>query len=173
MSPTTPAAAAPTTTPPVPFRWSARKSHPVVLFYVTLVFLAFAALAHFGFHSPTGAKALGLALLAYLASMAPRAFARIEYRLTDTGLDGRPATGRPREFREVFRFDQLRRVVPMRHGFRYSKRLPPSGRWRRFWREHVSDAYSGEVHAESEDRSRVLRLLADRGVHRTGPIGSP
>jgi len=158
-----PAAARVTGDPVVLRTWRARKLRPVVLWGVVLVFLAFMAVARFVVHSGEAVKALALAAVAALVPLLPGVINRQEFRLTDRGLDRRlHDPKKPREFRVVFAWADLAAVVPTRHGFKYARRLPPSGRARRFWNRHLSDAYSGEVQVEEADRAAVLAILADR-----------
>lgn len=148
---------------PVLYRWTARRVHPLVLLYVASVFAAFMAIAHFALHSTTAVKALALAAIGFLVPLVPAVIVRIEYRLTEAGLERRLlARKTPGEFREVFRWSQLDRVIPMRHGLKFTKVLRETNPWRRFWKTHLSDAFSGEVHLEAPDREPVLGILAER-----------
>jgi len=154
---------APGDRPVILHRWTARKLHPIVLVWTALVFLAFIALAVFVLHSPAAAKALVLAAIGFLVPLVPGVVARSEYRLTDEGLERRTVSRKEeRTFEDVFRWSQLDRVVPMRHGFKFTKRLDEPRRLQRFWKTHLSDRFSGEVHVESGDRERVMAILSDR-----------
>ena len=57
----------------------------------------------------------------------------------------------------------------MRHGFKFYKPLNESSPLRRFWKAHVSDAFSGEVHLESVDRARVLEVVSEQGIPTSKP----
>jgi hypothetical protein len=144
-------------------RWIARKTRPVVVFYVALVFAAFGMVAFFALHSPAAVKALLLAAVGAIAATVATMAEKVEYRLTDLGIDKRPNNpDKPKPFNEVFRWDQLDRVVPMKHGFKYVTTIPGGNSLRRFWNLHISDRFSGEVHVEKRDRDRILRIVEQR-----------
>lgn len=145
--------------------WSARKMRPIVLLYVVAVFAVFMVLAYVVFHSREAVKALAIAAVGTVAATVPGLIEKVEYRMTESGIDKRALNPKkPREFAEVFRWDELSHVAPMRHGFRYSKTLTEANPLRRFWKAHFSDRYSGEVHIEREDRDRVLAVVERRGI---------
>lgn len=150
--------------PAVLRQWSARKVQPIVVLYVLAVFAAFAAVAHFVFHSTEAVKALAIAALGAVAATAPGVMERVEYRLTESGVEKRSARKSPGPFQEVFRWPELSRVVPTGHGFKYVKVTNESNPLRRFWRRHFSDVCSGEVHVEREDLERVLGLVERHGL---------
>jgi hypothetical protein len=146
-------------------QWTARKVQPIIMLYVAGVFGAFMALSHFVFHSTAAVKALAIAAVGAMISMVPGVMAVEEYRLTDAGLEKRSLNEKkPRQFNRLFTWDQLHRVVPTRHGFKYYTSINEPRPMRRFWKTHISDACSGEVHAEPEDLDRVLGLLSERGI---------
>ena len=146
-------------------QWSARKLQPIVLLYVAAVFVAMMALAYFAVHSMTAVKALALTAVAAIVPLVPSVLMRVEYRLTGETLDRRPVDNeKPRAFEELVRLDQLSRIVTMRHGFKFYKHLEEPNPLRRFWKTHVSDAYSGEVHIEKADREDVFESLAQQGI---------
>jgi hypothetical protein len=141
-------------------RWTARKIPPIVVLYVVLVFVGFMLVSFFVFHSTEAVKALLIATVGAVAATVPGVIERVEYRATDAGIENRPVKKhQPREFETVFSWDELDRVVPMRHGFKYFKRMDEQGSLREFWNTHISDRYSGEVHVEREDLDRVLELV--------------
>ncbi len=145
--------------------WSARKMNPIILLYVAVVFVTFIALSYFVFQSMTGVKALALAAVGAIFSLIPGVSGRVEYRLTGGYLEHRPLGKKePGEFERVFQLDQLSHVVPTRDGFKFYLPLNDSNPLRRFWKSHVSDAFSGEVHVEMVDRERVLDVLAQHGI---------
>ena len=145
--------------------WTARKMQPMVLVWVAVVFLAFMALSHFVFHSAAAVKALALAAVGFLVPLVPGVLSRVEYRLTEHELTSRMVDPKnPKDFKCVFVLDDLSHVVPTRHGFKYYKTLNEPSGLRRFWKIHVSDAYSGEVHVETTDQKRVLGVLAELGA---------
>ena len=151
--------------PEVLCHWSARKMQPIVLLYVAAVFVAFMVLSYFVFHSMTAVKALAMTAVGSVVALVPGVTSQVEYRLTDLELERRPLNKKdPKEFESVFQMDQLSHVVPMRHGFKFYLPLSESSPVRRFWKAHVSDAYSGEVHVETSDREKVLDLLAQHGI---------
>ncbi len=151
--------------PEVLYQWSARRMSPIVLLYVALVFVAFIAVSHFVFHSPTAVKTLAMTAVAVIVPLVPAVLGRDEYRITDGRLEHRSVNKeKPREFENVFELDQLSSIVPMRHGFKFYRPLNESNPFRRFWKTHVSDAYSGEVHVERADRERVAEILDRYGI---------
>jgi hypothetical protein len=167
-----PSAPGPEDEPIVLEEWSARRISPLVVLSVASIYGAFLALAYFVFHSTGAVKGLALAAVGTLVPLLPALTRRIEYRITETGLESRPRRREnPDAFREVFRWDQLSHVVPGRRGFKFTKPNPGSNPLRRFWNAHFSDAFSGEVHLEAEDRERVLRLVETRAATRGTPTG--
>ncbi len=151
--------------PEVLYQWSARKLHPIVLLYVAAVFGGFIVLSHFVLHSGTAAKTLAMAAVGSLVALVPAMLQKVEYRVIEKGLEKRPVgKGDAREFEIVFVWGELGHVVPMKHGFKFYKPLNESNPVRRFWKAHVSDAYSGEVHVGTADQARVLEILADHGI---------
>ena len=145
--------------------WTARTMEPIVLVWVALVFLAFIALSLFVFHSVSAVKALVAAAVAALVPMVPAVLNRVEYRLTERELASRrldPKT--PRDFKRVFMLDELSHIVPTRCGFKFFNTLDEPSFLRRFWKTHISDAFSGEVHVAKEDQERVVGVLARQGI---------
>jgi hypothetical protein len=128
--------------------------------------------SYFIFHSPEAVNALVLAAVGAVVATVPGVTGRIEYRLTETGIEKRTVKDDPGEYEEIFSWDQLNRVVPVRHGFRYSKILSETNALRRFWRLHLSDRYSGEVHAEREDLDRILGFVEQRIAQESDPTES-
>ncbi len=151
-------------------RWSARKVRPVVVLYVAGVFAAFIALALFVFHSPQAVKALVIAAVGAIAATVPGVTEKVEYQLTGSGIEKRTINKkRPGQFKGVFRWDQLSRIEPMKHGFKYFKTTNETNQLRRFWNVHLSDRYSGEVHVEKKDLERILDILERCGVVMSSP----
>ena len=147
--------------------WSARKLQPIVLLYTAAVFVAMMAVAHFGLHSVTAVKALALGTIGFCVPLVPMILSRMEYRLTEGGLERRPFDEKePKEFKSIFQFDQLSHIVPMRFSFKFYRHFDETNPIRRFWKTHVSDAYSGEVLVEKADQNRVLEILAEQGIPR-------
>jgi len=137
---------------------------PVVLLWVALIFLIFIALGYFGFHSMTAVKTLAMTAVASIVPLVPSVLGRVEYRITERRLERRVVNKRePAPFETVFRFDEVSRIVPMRHGFKFHRSLNEPRPFRRFWKAHLSDEYSGEVHVERADREVVFEELAERG----------
>lgn len=156
--------------PVILHHWTASGLQPIVVLYVALVFVAFMLLAFFVFHSPAAVKALAMAAVGTIASLCASLVAKTEYQLTDSGLEKRPRNEKsPRPFKSVFEWQQLSYIVPVRHGFKYYKVLVEPKPLSRFWKRHVSDAYSGEVHVETGDRDTVLGIVAQRGVPMSKP----
>ena len=151
-------------------QWSARKLRPGVVFYVAAVFAAFMAMSQFLFHSPTAVKALAGGAVAAIVQLLLGVLNKVEYQLTESGLAKRPLKEKESPpFKDVFRWDELSYVVPMKHGFKYFKTVDEPNPFRRFWKAHLSDSASGEVHLEAEDRERVLGLLARKEVAMSKP----
>ena len=151
-------------------RWSARKLQPSVVFNVAGIFAAFMAASHFFFHSPTAVKALAGAGIAAVFQLLLGVINRIEYEGTESGLGKRPLKARkPAPFKEIFRWDELGYVVPTKSGFKYFKTVEEPNPFRRFWKTHLSDTVSGEVHVDTEDRERVLGTLEQKGVPMSKP----
>ena len=141
-------------------RWSARKVPPVVLLYLAAVSAACILLAHFVFHSGEAVKGLVIAAIGAIGVATPGVLEKVEYRLTESGIDKRKADPKkPGEFKNVFRWDQLSHIVPMKHGFKYYNVLNETNSLGRFWKTHLSDNYSGEIHVEKRDLDRVLGLV--------------
>ena len=148
--------------PAILHHWTARRVQPVVILYVIAVFLGFMALAFFLFHSVDAVKALATTGIGTAFAMLPVVFSRIEYELTETGLRKRPFNPKnPKGFQEVFSWEELDHVVPMTHGFKYFRPVEGNGNFARFWKAHVSGAFSGEFPVEQGDRERVRGLLAE------------
>lgn len=164
------------TTPPdreeaaVLYQWSARRLQPIILVYVGGVFLAMMAFSHFLAHSPTAVKALALGAIGFIGPLVPGVLGKTEYRLTEAGLQTRPLnTKAPKDYKEVFLWPQLSHVVPMKYGFKYYKPVGDSSWLGRFWKNHVSDAYSGEFHIEVADRDVVLGIMVRQGIPTSRP----
>lgn len=146
-------------------QWTARRMQPVILLWVAGIFLGSILIALLVFHSVTGVRELAIAAVAVLVPLVPSVLSRVEYRLDEVGLEQRPVNERsPKEFAAVFRLEKLSHVKPVRHGFKFYRPVDETSRWRRFWKLHLSDAYSGEVHVDPTDRDRVLGALAGLGV---------
>jgi hypothetical protein len=144
-------------------QWTARKVQPVVLLYVVLVFVGFMALALFVFHSREAVTALAMAAVAAVFATVPGVLERVEYRATEAGLEKRAVRKQqPGEFEGLVRWDELDQVVPLKHGFKFFKPIEETSPFRRFWKKHVSDRYSGEVHVATADLERVLGLVEMR-----------
>ena len=145
--------------------WTTRKIPPIILLGVIGVFVGYMLLAHFVFHSIEGVKALLLGSVGVVAPLVPAILQRVEYRITDRGLQKRPFRRvRPGEFEDVFRWEELDCLESTRHGFRYHRPFEATGGFRSFWRRHVSDAYSGEFRAQEEDRRQILEIAGQRGI---------
>ncbi len=142
--------------------WIARKVRPWVAGGVAGVFLAFMALAWFVFGSGAAVTSLAGAGFTALVALTPGLLARVEYRLTDSGIERRPVRPRdPQPFEPLFTWDELSHVVPTRTGFKFYRALDARG-VARFWKYHVLSGYSGEVHVEPEDMARVRGLVDTR-----------
>jgi hypothetical protein len=149
--------------PEVVDSWSARKVQPIVLVYVGLVFAVFIAVAHLNFHSPAAVKALAIAAVGAIIATIPVVLEKTEYRVTPSGLQRRKMNEKkPGQFRDVFQWNELDRVVPLNRGFKYFKKTRSGGLLQRFWQLYLSDTYSGEVHVEKDDLARVLAIVEQR-----------
>lgn len=150
---------------PESISWSARKVPPIVIFYVAGVFFGLILIAFFVFHSMTAVKALAMTAVGAMVPLVPTVLQKVEYRLADRVLEKRPlGDDKPPEFTGVFVADELSHIVPVNHGFKFYKPLYESNPLRRFWKLHVSDQYSGEVHVEKADQEKVFAVLRGRGV---------
>jgi hypothetical protein len=151
--------------PVVLHEWTARKTQPVVIGYVLMVFLGFILLAHFVFRSPEAVTALFLAAIGSTVPLVPMVLSRTEHRMTEAGLEKRERKkGEAAPFKPVFAWEELSHVVPIRHGFKYYKPIGEGGWLVRFWKAHLSDRFSGEVQVEAEDRERILEMLTQKGI---------
>ena len=147
-------------------QWQARIMQPTfILTYLAVVFGALIALAFFVFDSIAGVTSLVVAALGAIVALLPNILSRIEYRLCEEGVEKRRVRQQdPAPFKELFRFSELDYIVPMKHGFKYYKKMDPAPPLREFVNRHFSDEYSGEVHLEKEDRGRILAHLAKRDI---------
>ena len=59
----------------------------------------------------------------------------------------------------MFAWSELSHVVPVKHGFKYVKTINETNALRRFWKRHISDKFSGEVHVERKDLERILGIV--------------
>jgi hypothetical protein len=144
-------------------QWTARKVSPGVLLSVILVFAAFIALAELVVHSREAVSGLALAALGALAATVPGVLEKTQYRLTEVGIEKRSLRrDEAGAFTTIFRWDELSHVVPLRRGFKFSKGMDDSNPIRRFCKRHISTRYSGEVHVERADLTRVLALVEQR-----------
>ena len=149
--------------PVVEHTWLARKTRPVVALQVVGVFIGFMALAHFVFHSPEAVQALFAACVAALVSLVPGILTRMEYRLAAAGLEKRTASKqKEEEFQEVFRWEEVDRIVPTGAGFKFYKKVEERRPLNRLYKRNLSDSFSGEFQVEKEDRERVRSLLHRR-----------
>lgn len=156
--------------PTVEHTWTARSVRPVILLYVAAVFIGFMAFAHFVVHSKEAVVALGLAAFGSMVALTPDLLGRIEYRLTEEGLEKRRLRGKEtKEFKKVFTWDEVSHLTPTGAGFKFFKRTGLSGFWNRFWKLHFSDEYSGEIHLEPEDRLRIERVFEERVIPTSKP----
>lgn len=146
-------------------RWSARRIQPVVVLYVLVVFAVFIAMAHFVFHSPDAVKALVVAAVGAVAATMPGVMSKVEYRATESGIEKRTLNEKkPAEFEEAFRWDRLSHVKRTGHGFKFYLTMDETSLPRRFWKTHISDECSGEIHAEEKDLDRVLAVVDRHGI---------
>jgi len=150
--------------PEVLCHWSARKIQPVILLYVGMVFVVFMVLAYFVFHSTEAVKALAATAFAALLPLTLGINSRLEYRLTELGLERRRLESKPKDFKDVFRLERLSHIVRIRYGFKYYLPLDEPNPLRRFWKVYVSDKYSGEVHVETADKEGVFEVLTRYGI---------
>jgi hypothetical protein len=145
--------------------WTARRLQPIVLLWVVAVFAVLTALAVFVFQSRTGVKALIVGAVGFLVPLVPQVLSRVDYRLRERVLERRTRRREePEEFETFIEVDDLSHVVPVRHGFKFYRPIDGPGAFRRFWKRHVSDRYSGEVHVERPDQPRVFAALRELGV---------
>ena len=133
--------------------------------YVAGVFVIFIAVSFFVFHSTAAVKALVAALAASFLGLLPGFLSKIEYRLTEKGLEKRAVTEKKTgDFKTVYSWDQLRYVIPINHGFKYYLQSPETNPLRAFWNRHISDTYSGDISAEKQDRDTIIGILNARQI---------
>ena len=145
--------------------WISRKLHPIILFYVLLVFGAFITASHFVFHSADAVKALAIAAFAFIIALLPAILVKIEYRATDAGVEKRSIkAGKPGSYTDAFQWNELHHVVFVKNGFKYFKHMDARGPILRFLYTQFSDKFSGEIHVEPADWGQVEALLVKREV---------
>ena len=142
-------------------RWSARKVQPVVVLYLLVVFAVFIAMASFIFHSPDAVKALLVAAVGAVAATMPGVMSEVEYRATESGIERRTLKKKKKagEFEETLRWEHLSHVKRTSHGFKFYLAMDETSPTRRFWKLHVSDECSGEIHVEKHDLDRILGIV--------------
>ncbi len=149
-------------------RWKARTIRPVTALYLTAVLGAFMAVAGFVFHSKEAVLALVGLTGGELVLLAPSLLNRVEYLLTESGLQKRPHRPKgPRPFEDVFALDELSHLVPTAAGFKFYKKLSEPNALKRFYKLHISGDYSGEFHVEPAERGRVEDVFRARGIPTT------
>jgi len=159
--------------PTLEYTWSAPRLRAVVIAYVVAVFVAFMAVAFFVFHSVQGVKDLFLAAVGAVAALVPGVLTRNEYRLTDAGLGKRPSRAKqPREFKEVFAWDQLSHLKPKGTGFKYYKRVQEPKPFLGLIKLHLLADRSGEFPVEAQDMDRVRAVIDRHGVPISRPPGT-
>jgi len=140
--------------------WSARKVPPVVLLYLAALSAVCIAVAYFVFDSGDAVKGLVVAAVGAIGAATPGVLEKVEYQLTGSGIEKRKSNPKkPGEFESVFQWDQLSHIAPTKRGFKYYKVVNETRPVVRFWKRHLSDTYSGEVHVEKHDLDRVLGLV--------------
>lgn len=159
--------------PEILLEWSARKVRPVVLVWLALIFLTCLVVAYFIARSKETITALLAAGATALGTTAPSVMNKVVYRATPDTLEKLPpGKKKKQEYVTVFRWDELSHVKPGKHTFKYFKRFEEPNAVKRFWKLHVSDAWSGEFHVEDGNREEVLALLERLGVGTERPIAS-
>jgi hypothetical protein len=145
-------------------RWVARKVQSIVVLYVAAVFAAFIAVSYFVFHSQEAVTALVIAAVGAIAATIPGVLEKVEYLLTASGIEKRTVNmKKPGEFKRVFQWDQLSRVVHTKRGIKYYKSMNETNPLRRFWKAHISDEFSGEIHVEKKNLERIRKIFEQRG----------
>lgn len=167
---------------PVPTEelWTARTVQPVTALYLTLILGTFMAVAGLVFHSTEAVLALAALAGGELVMLAPSMLNRVEYRLTEEGLEKRAVRAKdPPPFKRLFAWHELSHLTPTGAGFKFYKKLSEPGRWKRFYKLHMCGDYSGEFHVEPDERRRVEGFFRERGipttkdaVRRLGPEGA-
>lgn len=148
--------------------WLARTVQPVTAIYLTAVLGAFMVVAGFVFHSKEAVLALAALAGGELVMLAPSFLNRVEYLLTESGLQKRHHRPKdPPPFKEVFTWDELSHLTPTGAGFKFTKKFSETGALKRFYKLHVSGDYSGEFHVEPADRKRIEGLFRARGIPTT------
>lgn len=145
--------------------WSARKIHPSVLIYVVIIYFALIAIVYFGFNSRKVVITLAATLAGIILPLLPGVLKRIEYKLTAQTLEQRPLTPEnTTEYKEVFKLNQLDHIVKIKHGFKFYLTIDEQKPFKLFWKKHLSDKFSGEVHVESGDIDRVIETVTKHGI---------
>jgi len=156
--------------PTVGHEWRARPLDPVIGAYVAGVFMGFMALAHFVFHSGEAVTALFFTAVGSLVALLPNMLARVEYRLTEAGLEKRPSGGKEgRPYKKVFYWDELSHFVPTSSGYKFYKRIESSNALSRMIKLHLLGDHSGEFHVERDDLPQVKRILEHHRIPLSGP----
>ncbi len=156
--------------PTVEHEWRARTIRPMIGVYVAGVFVGFMALAQFVFHSREAVAALFFTGVGSLVALLPNMMARMEYRLTEAGLEKRPrGGGEGRPFKKVFDWDELGHLVQTSSGYKFYKRIGPSGAVSRMIKLHLLGDHSGEFHVEPDDLPQVKSILEQHRIPLSGP----
>ena len=146
-------------------QWSASKIQPIAILYIVAVFAVFIVLSIVVFHSRDAVRALLVAAVGGVAAIVPGILEKGEYRLTESGIEKRTVnTKKPRPFKVVFRWEELDRIAPMKHGFKYFKILNETNPLRRFWKGQICAEFSGEIHVGKQDLQRVLETVRRHGI---------
>lgn len=147
------------------YQWSARKIHPSVLVYVLIIYIIFIAVVYFVIHSKSAITTLALTLVGIVVPLLPGVLKRTEYKLTSQTLEKRMQTREnTEEYKVVFKMNQLDYIVKIKHGFKFYLTIDEQSPYKRFWKKHISDKFSGEVHVESEDINRIIKKLGECGI---------
>lgn len=145
--------------------WSARKMPPIIIVYVVLIFIAFAAISYWGLHSTTAAKTLAFTAIGSIVPLMPLAFARIEYQLSQQKLESRSSIKKTvKPYTELFRLDQVSYIVRIRSGFKYYLTFKEDNKILRFFKKHISDKYAGEIKVEKSDAERIIAEFEKYGI---------
>jgi hypothetical protein len=147
------------------WHWSARKMSPKVILYVAIIFIAFIALAYWGFHSLAAVKTLFFTALAYILSVLPIVFSHLEYRLSAQKLESRQVKKQdPKPYKTLFQLAEVSHLVKSSGSLKYCLNFEEANRFHRFFKKHFSDRYSGEIKLAPKDSEQIIAALKGLGV---------
>lgn len=147
------------------WHWTARKMSPRVILYVAIVFIAFIVLAYWGFHSLTAVKTLVFTALAYILSVLPMVFGRVEYQLSTHKLESRQIKKQgSTPYKTLFKLEKVSHLVKSSDSLKYYLNFEEPNQFYRFFKKHFSDRYSGEIKVAPKDSAQIIAAFKGLGV---------